>query len=108
VRVLVHTRVVRVLGDTSVTGLELESPTGGSRLTCDGVVIKVGVVPNTEWCRDALPHDADGFLRVDGGFSTGTPGVWAAGDVVRPAVLSAAVAVGEGVLAAAAIQRALR
>jgi len=108
VRVLVHTRVVRVLGDAHVTGLELESPTGGSRLTCDGVVIKVGVVPNTEWCRDALPHDADGFLRVDGEFSTGAPGVWAAGDVVRPAVLSAAVAVGEGVLAAAAIRRALR
>ena len=50
VRVLVHTRVVRVLGETQVTGLELESPTGASRLACDGVVIKVGVVPNTEWC----------------------------------------------------------
>jgi thioredoxin reductase len=108
VRVLVHTRVVRVLGETHVTGLELESPTGGSRLACDGVVIKVGVVPNTEWCRDALPHDEERFLRVDGEFATGVAGVWAAGDVVRPAVLSAAVAVGEGVLAAAAIRRALR
>jgi thioredoxin reductase len=34
--------------------------------------------------------------------------VWAAGDVIRPAVLSAAVAVGQGVLAAASIRRALR
>jgi len=108
VRVLVHTRVVRVLGETQVTGLELESPTGGSRLDCDGVVIKVGVVPDTEWCRDALPHDEEGFLRVDREFATGVPGVWAAGDVIRPAVLSAAVAVGQGVLAAAAIRRALR
>ena len=108
VRVLVHTRVSRVLGDTQVTGLELESPTGSSRLACAGVVIKVGVVPNTEWCREALPHDDEGYLRVDEGFATGVPGVWAAGDVVRPAVLSAAVAVGEGVLAAAAIRRALR
>ena len=108
VRVLVHTRVVRVLGETQVTGLELESPTGGSRLACDGVVIKVGVVPNTEWCLDALAHDVDGYLSVDEGFATGGPGVWAAGDVVRPAVLSAAVAVGQGVLAAAAIRRALR
>jgi thioredoxin reductase len=108
VRVLVHTRVVRVLGGTQVTGLELESPTGPSRLACDGVVVKVGVVPNTEWCRDALPHDREHYLNVDGGFATGAPGVWAAGDVVRPAVLSAAVAVGEGVLAAAAIRRVLR
>ena len=108
VRVLVHTRIVRVLGETQVTGLELESPTGGSRLACDGVVIKVGVVPNTEWCRDALPHDDDGYLRVDERFATGAPGVWAAGDVVRPAVLSAAVAVGQGVLAAAEIRRTLR
>ena len=108
IRVLVHTRVSRVLGEAQVTGLELESPTGGSRLACDGVVIKVGVVPNTEWCRDVLPHDEDGYLRVDGEYATGVPGVWAAGDVVRPAVLSAAVAVGQGVLAASAIRRALR
>ena len=45
---------------------------------------------------------------MDGALATGAPGVWAAGDVVRPAVLSAAVAVGQGVLAAAAIRRALR
>ena len=108
VRVLVHTRVVRVLGESQVTGLELQSPTGSSRLACDGVVIKVGVVPNTEWCREVLPHDEDGFLRVDAEYATGVPGVWAAGDVIRPAVLSAAVAVGQGVLAASAIRRALR
>ena len=108
VRVLVHTRVVRVLGETHVTGLELESPTGASQLRCDGVVIKVGVVPNTEWCRGALPHDDEGYLRVDAESATGVPGVWAAGDVVRPAVLSAAVAVGQGVLAAASIRRTLR
>ena len=108
VRVLVHTRVVRVLGESQVTGLELQSPTGSSRLACDGVVIKVGVVPNTEWCREVLPHDEDGYLRVDAEYATGVPGVWAAGDVIRPAVLSAAVAVGQGVLAASAIRRALR
>ena len=107
-RVLVHTRVVRILGETQVTGLELESPTGASRLACEGVVIKVGVVPNTEWCREALPHDDEGYLRVDAESATGVQGVWAAGDVVRPAVLSAAVAVGQGVLAAAAIRRTLR
>jgi thioredoxin reductase (NADPH) len=108
VRVLVHTRVVRVLGESQVTGLELQSPTGSSQLACDGVVIKVGVVPNTEWCREVLPHDEDGYLRVDAEYATGVPGVWAAGDVIRPAVLSAAVAVGQGVLAASAIRRALR
>ena len=108
VRVLVHTRVVRVLGETHVTGLELESPTGASRLACEGIVIKVGVVPNTEWCRGTLAHDDEGYLRVDGSLATPVPGVWAAGDVVRPAVLSAAVAVGQGVLAAAAIRQALR
>jgi thioredoxin reductase len=45
---------------------------------------------------------------VDAESATGVQGVWAAGDVVRPAVLSAAVAVGQGVLAAAAIRRTLR
>src|SRR5262249_51578732 len=106
--VLESARVLEVVGKERVTGLRLGTPEGEYRLACDGVVIKVGVVPGTEWCRDALPHDADGYVRVDGSFAPPARGVGAGGDVVRPAVMSVAVAVGQGALAAAAIRRALR
>jgi thioredoxin reductase len=71
-------------------------------------VVKVGVVPATEWCRDALAVDGEGFLRVDATLATSLRGVWAAGDVARPLLPSVPVAVGHGALAAAAIRRSLR
>jgi thioredoxin reductase len=108
IRVLEHTRVLEIAGGDRVGRLRVSGPEGEQALVCEAVVVKVGVVPNTEWCREALPHDDEGYLRVDAESATGVQGVWAAGDVVRPAVLSAAVAVGQGVLAAAAIRRTLR
>src|SRR5262249_53429013 len=78
VRVLEHTRVLEVVGGRWVTGLRLAGPAGESRFECSAVVVKLGVVPNSEWCRAALPHDEAGYLRVDGAFATPVPGVWAA------------------------------
>ena len=108
VRVVEHARVLEVLGANAVTGLRLAGPGGESRLDCTGVVIKVGVEPNTEWCRDALPCDPQGYVNVDAALATRMPRVWAAGDVVRPPRMSVAGALGSGALAAASIRRALR
>lgn len=110
-RLLEHARVLAVEGRERVSALRIAvpgSPEAGELLACDGVVVKVGVVPNTEWCRDALVHDAEGYLRVDAAFASSAPGVWAAGDVVRPALASVPVAAGHGALAVAAIRAALR
>ena len=108
VRVTEHARVLEVLGANAVTGLRLSGPGGESRLDCTGVVIKVGVEPNSEWCRDALPCDPQGYVHVDAALATRMPRVWAAGDVVRPPRMSVAGALGSGALAAASIRRALR
>ncbi len=107
-RVLEATRVLEVTGRDRVSGVRVAGPGGERRLGCDAVVVKVGVEPGTGWCRDALDHDADGYLRVDGRLATSHAGVWAAGDVVRPLLPSVPVAVGHGALAAAAIRLALR
>lgn len=108
VRVLEGTRVLEILGDGAVRGMRIAGPSGEGRLECAGVVVKAGVVPNTDWCRSALPHDAEGFLQVDAGLASPVAGVWAAGDVARPLRMSVAGSLGHGSLAAAAIRRALR
>lgn len=108
VRVLERTRVLRVLGDAGVRGVLVAGPEGERELACEAVMIKVGVEPATEWCRDALAHDGDGYLRVDQHFATSLAGVWAAGDVTRPLLPSVPVAVGQGALAVAEIRAALR
>ncbi|HEY6193997.1 MAG TPA: NAD(P)/FAD-dependent oxidoreductase [Candidatus Eisenbacteria bacterium] len=107
-RVLEHAQVVAVLGDARVRAVRLRDAAGERELACEGVVVKVGVEPNTEWCRDRLAHDAQGYLRVDERFATSAPGVWAAGDVVHPMLAGVPVAAGHGALAAAAIRAALR
>lgn len=108
IRVLERTRVVAIRGTGEVTGVRLADGAGERELACEGVVVKVGVVPNTEWCRAALPHDDAGYLRVDAALASPASGVWAAGDVVRPLLMGVSVALGHGALAAAAIRRALR
>lgn len=109
-RVRLHegTRVTAVHGSESVTGVAVEGPDGAGELAADGVVVKIGVLPNSEWCREAIVVDADGYVRVDGGLATSAPGVWAAGDVTRAVPPSIPVAIGQGAQAATAIRAAVR
>jgi thioredoxin reductase (NADPH) len=103
-----HTRVLAILGDARVRAVRVSAPEGESSFACEAVVVKVGVEPNTEWCRDVLAHDAEGYLTVDARLATSVAGVWAAGDVARPLLPSVPVAAGHGALAVAAIRAALR
>ena len=102
-----RTRVTAVLGGDRLRAVRLLGPAGEEEVAAAGIVIKAGVIPNTEWCRDALAHDAEGFLVVNASLATSRPRVWVAGDVTRPAPLAIAVAIGQGALAAAAIRNAL-
>lgn len=108
IEVMRDTRVVAVLGEERVGAVRLAGPRGEFELPVSGVVVKVGVVPSTEWCADAIELDPDGFIPVDEGFGTSQPRVWAVGDVTRPPVLGIAVALGHGALALTAIRSALR
>ncbi len=108
IRVADGTRVTRIAGDSWMRAAHLEGPGGAFEIPAEGVVIKVGAIPNTEWCRAALDHDAEGYVEVDAQMRTSTPRVWAAGDVVRPAVFAITVAEGAGALAVADIRATLR
>lgn len=108
IRVIEGARVESIVGGDRVRAVRIVDGAGSRDLPVDGVVVKIGVLPNTEWCLDQLDHDESGFLRVDERFATSAPGVWAAGDVVRPALAGIAVSLGHGALAAAAIRTALR
>ena len=109
-RIAVHerTRVTALLGDERLGRVRMEGPEGAREQPAEGVVIKIGAVPNTEWCAAALARDAEGFLRVNADLETSRPRVWAAGDVTRPRRLAIAVALGQGALAVAGIREELR
>lgn len=103
-----QTRVTQVLGDDRVRAVRVRDAEGEREIRCDAIVVKIGVRPNTEWCAEVLARDPGGWIQVDRTLATSQPGVWAAGDVVRPALSGVAVAAGQGALAVAAIRAALR
>jgi thioredoxin reductase (NADPH) len=108
IEVLPNTRLTAVLGDERVTGARLEGDRGTLEIAVAGVVVKVGVDPNSEWCAGAVDRDSDGYVLVDERLGTSQPRVWAAGDVTRPAVPGIAVALGHGALVVAAIRETLQ
>ena len=108
IEVLEATRVVGVVGEELLRAVQLEGPRGTFEQPAAGLVVKIGVVPNTEWCAESLEKDAEGYLPVDEHFGTSRPRVWAAGDVVRPPLSAIAVAFSQGALAVHAIRSVLR
>jgi len=78
VNILYNIGVKSVLGDTRVTGVELED---GRIIETDAVVISVGYNPDSRLAAEAgLPVNAKGFIKVDEYMRTEDPSVFAVGD----------------------------
>lgn len=93
-----------VIAGRSVAGAEIVGETvralhlsDGTEMGCDAVVLATGVVPNTEFLQGEWPGRADG-LAVDARMETSTPGLYAAGDVVRFVTVTGKTAPGQLIL----------
>jgi thioredoxin reductase (NADPH) len=107
ITVLEGTRIVGLVGDDRLRAVRMEGRGSTFEQEADAVVVKIGVVPNTEWCRGALARDHDGFIAVDARLRARSR-VWAAGDVTHPALAGIPVAMGQAALAIADIRVELR
>ncbi len=93
---MVQAKPLRISGDQTVTGLELE---GGRTLEVNGVFIALGAKGSIELALDlGLMPDPSGMIAVDGNCRTEMEHVYACGDVTgRPWQLARAV--GQGCVA---------
>ena len=94
-----HTRVIACVGAERLRAVRVQGPGGTEELEAAGIVIKVGMIPNTEWCRAVVACDDAGYVRADAQGRTSHPRVWAAGDVTHPAPPSFAAAIGSAAIA---------
>ncbi len=109
VKVHLDTVVEAVKGDDSVEALVLKNVKTGkhSTLPVAGVFIAIGMVPNTAWLKDLLPLDEWGFILTDVIMGTDIRGIFAAGDVRSKLERQITTAVGDGTIAAIAVERYL-
>jgi alkyl hydroperoxide reductase subunit F len=103
VRIVTSALTTEVRGDGSkVTGLVYKDRNSDAQHDVDleGVFVQIGLVPNTEWLKDAVALTPRGEIEVDYRGQTSVPGVFAAGDVTTTPYKQIVIAMGEGSKAA--------
>jgi thioredoxin reductase (NADPH) len=71
-----------------------------TELSVDGCFIWVGILPNTQFLKDAVKLDEQGFIIADLNMKTSVPGVFTAGDVRNTTLRQISTAVGDAAIAA--------
>jgi len=104
VNALFHSTIVTAIqGQDRVESVKLKDVKSGAEydLTCDGVFIFVGMVPNTAFLNGFVELTENGLIKCDYAYlRTSVPGVFAAGDCRVAAAMQLVTAASDGVVAA--------
>ena len=76
-------------------------------LVVAGCFIWVGIQPNTDYLKNSIKLDENGFIITNSAMGTSVPGVFAAGDVRNTHLRQVATAVGDAAVAAVSAERFL-
>jgi thioredoxin reductase (NADPH) len=103
-------KVEAIVGDSHVEAIEFTEMGSGQRgtLKTDGVLVHVGLEPNTDYLKGIVPLDGQGRIIVNDRMETGTPYIFAAGDIRSGSPGQIVTAVGDGATAAISAQRLLQ
>lgn len=98
---------LKINGDETVNSITLKNVKTEevADLSVDGVFIFIGWDPNTELFKDQIQLDEMGYIIVNDRMETSIPGVFAAGDVNSRFLNQIATAVGDGAVAAVAVEK---
>jgi len=105
ITVFPESNVRRILGNDRVEAVEIERAAAIKpfQMAVQGVVIRIGFEPNTDFVREQLNLDDRGYVIVDSRQETSVENVFAIGDVSNPLAPTIAGAVGAGATAAKVI-----
>lgn len=109
VEVLCGQKVLEIRGDQRVKSIDVEGAQGRKEtIGVDGVLVHVGIEPNTEYLAGVVPLDGQRQIVVSSRLETELPCVFAAGDIRAGSPRQVATAVGDGAMAAVAAQQKLQ
>jgi thioredoxin reductase (NADPH) len=102
-------KVAAITGDSQVEGIELIMESGEKEtLKVDGVLVHVGLDPNTDYLESSVPLDEQRQIKVNQRMETEIPGIFAAGDIRTGSPCQVSAAVGDGAIAGIAAQNYLQ
>jgi thioredoxin reductase len=97
VEIIYEVGTKEVVGDKFVTGLKYVDKAGlESEIKVDGILVHIGMVPNSNIVPDNVEKNPFGEIKVNGKCETNVPGLYAAGDVSDVAFKQIVIAAGQG------------
>jgi len=103
VKVITSALTTHVHGDgEKVTGLSYKDRNHDTlhEVELEGIFVQIGLVPNTEWLKDAIALSPRGEIEIDHRGETSQPGIFAAGDATTVPFKQIVIAMGAGSTAA--------
>jgi alkyl hydroperoxide reductase subunit F len=102
VEIFIKYKALQIEGESTVEGIEIESLETGEkkRLDVQGVIVEIGLLPNSELVLDTVEINRIGEIVIDSECRTGIAGLFACGDVTDVPYKQVIVAAGEGAKAA--------
>lgn len=96
-----NSKVEEFISDTHINGVKVRNVTDRSirELICDGVFISIGRNPATEFLKDTVILDENGYVVADESTKTNVDGVYAVGDVRTKVLRQVVTAVSDGAVA---------
>lgn len=105
ITVFTESQVTRIIGGDKVEAVEIRRKDGLKpfQLAVRGVLIRIGVEPNTELFTDQLTLDQRKYITVNSDRETSVSNVFAIGDVSNPLSPTISTAIGDGATVAKVI-----
>jgi thioredoxin reductase (NADPH) len=109
IKILYNSEVIDTLmHDQGLSGIKIKDQTGKiTEIMLDGLFMAIGHHPNTDFIKDLVQMDENGYVLTQNGTCTNVPGLFAAGDVEDKLYRQAVTAAGRGCQAALQAERYL-
>jgi thioredoxin reductase (NADPH) len=103
-------KVMAISGNGKVEAVEIQDTATFEKksLMVDGILIDVGIEPNTTFLKNRLSLDNQGRILVNEKMQTNLPYIFAVGDIRSNSPGQVATAIGDGATAALSVQRLLQ
>jgi thioredoxin reductase (NADPH) len=108
IEVRTSAKVEAIKGKEKVEAIELAADNKKETLKVDGVLVHIGLDPNTDYLEGVVPLDENGQVVVNVNMESEVPYIFATGDIRSGSPRQVVTAVGDGVIAAISAERLLQ